>query len=333
MVLLLLVSCRQDAIVPEEEDCYPVTFSLPQVEILTRATNSEPLTEGSTLLVAAYNPKNVLVGQSKYVVNGGMLELATDETALYLPAGTYYFCTIAPQQTLSDDGRKMTVAQEVDLLSSVTRAQMLPEPTSIELNDLEHRASQISFTVRVVMTNTPITEFKVKTITVDGMVLPAADNYLLPANEWVMPAAGETNRFGELVIDNTSNDKFDFQENAPDGKSGKFYNIQKEPLIVYPRPASTFQATITLDVKEGVDGTTEQKTVKATINKLAFEPGKRYQFEVNYGWDFVTFNVKVSTWTSVDNAQGSVGGGEQEIEHSFTVDEWGNLVDLGDNIG
>ena len=71
----------------------------------------------------------------------------------------------------------------------------------------------------------------------------------------------------------------------------------------------------------------------ATINKLAFETGKSYQFEVNYGWDFVGFTITVTPWNSVNNGQNEVGGGEQEIQHRFEVNEWGDLVELGGDIG
>lgn len=86
-------------------------------------------------------------------------------------------------------------------------------------------------------------------------------------------------------------------------------------------------------MQETGQATAEEKTVYAKINRLAFEPGKRYLFEVNYGWDFVNFQVTVSSWTSIDNDQGQVGSGEQEVSTTFTVDEWGNLVELGGDMG
>lgn len=337
VILLLLVSCRQEMVVPDGAEHYPVTFNLPAVEVLTRAEDGDALATGATLTIAAYDPDTKeMVGASRYVVMNAEatgLELATDASPLYLPAGTYDFCAMAPQQTLSDGGRAVTIGSGVDALGSVTHAQMQAAPTAVTLNNLKHLASQVSFTVRVVATNSPVTEFKVIKIVVDGMVEPQTGNYKLPENEWIMPLASETDKFGELVIDNTDGDKFDCPENAPEGKSGKFFHIQKEPSIVFPKAAATLHATLSLKV--GIDnGTAEDKTVRATINNLAFEPGKRYLFEVNYGWDFTTFTVKTVAWTQVDNPQGEVGSGEQEIgNNTFTVDEWGNLIDLGGIIG
>lgn len=335
IVLLLLASCRQEAVVPDEAERYPVTFSLPAVEVLTRATGNDALATDATLTIAAYDPdKKEMAGESQYVVNtdANALTLAEGATPLYLPAGTYDFCAMAPRQTLADGGRTVTIGSGVDALGSVTRAQMQAAPTSVTLNNLKHLASQISFTVRVVATNSPVTEFKLVKIVVDGMVQPQTGNYKLPENEWVIPQASETGKFGELEIDNTDGGKFDYQESAPDGKSGKFFYIQKEPSIVFPKAAATLHAVLSLKV--GIDNSTaEDKTVRATINNLAFEPGKRYLFEVNYGWDFTTFTVKTAAWNPIDNSQGEVGSGEQEIEHTFTVDEWGKPVDLEGGIG
>ncbi|KKB54056.1 fimbrillin family protein [Parabacteroides gordonii] len=329
IVLLLLASCRQDTIVPDGKELYPVTFSLPEVDVMTRATEGEALTEGETLMIAAYNPDTKeMAGKSQYVVISGGLGLANDATPLYLSAGTYDFCTMVPGTGLSEDGRFITVAAGVDALGSVTRAQMLPEPTSVTLNSLEHLTSQVSFTVRVVTASSPIETFKVKKIVVNGMVAAQDNNYKLPKNEWVMPATNN----GTLTIDNSGEDKFEYSE-APEGKNGKHYNTQKYPLIIFPRAAAQFQATITLDVKETDEEVATEKEVVATINKLAFEPGKSYQFEVNYGWDFVGFTITVTPWNSVNNGQNEVGGGEQEIQHRFEVNEWGDLVELGGDIG
>lgn len=328
IVLLLLASCRQDTVVPDGEELYPVTFSLPEVEVMTRATEGT-LQEGTTLTIAAYNPDTKeMAGESQYVVSSGGLGLVMDATPLYLPAGTYDFCTMVPSTGLSENGRSITIAAGVDALGSVTRAQMLPEPTSVTLNSLGHLTSQVSFTVRVVTASSPIETFKVKSIVVDGMVAAQDNNYQLPENEWVMPV--ENN--GTLTIDNRSGDEFNYLTEAPDGKNGKLYNIQKDPLIIFPRAAAQFKATITLDVKE-TDGEATEKEVVATINKLAFEPGKSYQFEVNYGWDFVGFTITVTPWNPVDNGQNEVGGGEQEIQHRFEVNKWGDLVELGGDIG
>lgn len=329
IVLLLLASCRQDPVVPDGEELYPVTFCLPEVEVMTRATDGETLEEGATLTIAAYNPDTkVMTGKSQYVVASGSLKKAEDATPLYLPAGTYDFCTMVPGTDLSDDGRSISIAAGVDALGSVTRAQMLPEPTSVTLNSLEHLTSQVGFTVRVVTASSPIETFKVKKIVMNGMVAAQAGNYKLPENEWVIPATNE----GTLTIDNSREDQFDYSLTAPSGKNGKHYNTQKEPLIIFPRTAAMFEALITLTVGEK-DGETTDREVKATINKLAFEPGKRYLFEVNYGWDFVGFTITVTSWNPVDNNQSEVGSGEQEIKHTFTVDQWGNLVELGGDIG
>ena len=329
IVLLLLASCRQDTVVPDGEELYPVTFSLPEVEVMTRATEGT-LQEGTTLTIAAYNPDTKeMAGESQYVVSSGGLGLAMDATPLYLPAGTYDFCTMVPGTGLSENGCFITIAAGVDALGSVTRAQMLPEPTTVTLNSLGHLTSQVSFTVRVVTASSPIETFKVKSIVVDGMVVARDNNYQLPENEWVMPV--ENN--GTLTIDNSSDDKFNYSAEAPEGKNGKHYNTQNDPLIIFPRAAAQFKATITLDVKETDEEVATEKEVTATINKLAFEPGKSYQFEVNYGWDFVGFTITVTPWNPVDNGQNEVGGGEQEIQHRFEVNEWGDLVELGGDIG
>lgn len=330
MVLLLLASCQQDTFVPDGKERYPVEFSLPDIEVLSRAAAEDALVAGNTLTIAAYDPDTkVMAGQGRYTVASGTGGLTLEtEHPLYLSAGTYDFSTMFPGDGLSADGSHLTIAAGVDAKGSVTRAQMLPQPTHIALNKLRHLASQISFTVRVVTATSPITTFDVKKIVVDGMVSAGANNYKLPENEWVMPDVFN----GNLTIDNKDGDLFTYSADAPAGKNGKHYNTQNTPLVIFPRPADTFEAVITLNVGEEGKGAVE-RTVKATINNLAFEPGKRYLFEVNYGWDFVSFTVTVATWNPVDNNQGTVGSGEQEIEHIFTIAGSWVDVSLGGEIG
>lgn len=345
LLLGLLPACRSGVELPEEGTRYPVSFSLPEIATMTRAASGEltELAEGTTLTVAAYNPNtNAFVAQSHYKVNGLGTGLELDASSdMFLSAGTYDFCAIVPGQALSGDGRTGKIEPEVDALGSTTRAQMRSEATVITLQDLQHLASQISFTARVVKEESPITTFEICQIEIDNMVTytneqgaVVVDNYRLPENELIIPDPEQTDRFTSIYIINTVKDPtFDYQEEAPVGKTGKHYNIQKKPLIVYPRATDSFKATITINMQETGQATAEEKTVYAKINRLAFEPGKRYLFEVNYGWDFVNFKVTVSPWTPVDNDQGQVGSGEQEVSTTFTVDEWGNLVELGGDMG
>lgn len=345
LLLWLLPACRDGVEVPEEETRYPVSFSLPEITAMTRAVNGTltELTAGTTLTVAAYNPNtNAFVAQSHYKVNGAGTGLELDASSdMFLSAGTYDFCAIVPGQALTGNGRTGKIGPEVDALGSTTRAQMRSEATVITLQHLQHLASQVSFTARVVKENSPITTFEIRQIEIDNMVTytdkmgnVVTDNYRLPENELIIPAPEDPERFTSIYIINTGDDPtFDYQATAPTGKTGKHYNIQKKPLIVYPRATSSFKATITINMQETGQAAAEEKTVYAKINRLAFEPGKRYLFEVNYGWDFVNFKVTVSPWTSVDNDQGQVGSGEQEVSTTFTVDAWGNLVELGGEMG
>lgn len=345
LLVLLLAGCSNPTDLPEEENRYPVSFNLPEIAAMTRAATGEltELTAGTTFTVAAYNPNtNAFVAQSHYKVNGAGTGLELDASSdMFLSAGTYDFCAIVPGQVLSGDGRTGKIGPEVDALGSTTRAQMRSEATVITLQHLQHLASQVSFTARVVKEESPISTFEIRQIEIDNMVTytdnmgnVVTDNYRLPENALIIPAPEQTDRFTSIYIINTVDDPtFDYQEAAPTGKTGKHYNIQKKPLIVYPRATSSFKATITINMQETGQATAEEKTVYAKINRLAFEPGKRYLFEVNYGWDFVNFKVTVSPWTPIDNDQGQVGSGEQEVSTTFTVDEWGNLVELGGDMG
>ena len=344
LLLGVLSACRNEAELPEEGARYPVSFSLPEITAMTRATSGDAtsLTPGTALTVAAYNPNTqAFVAQSQYKVNTAGTGLELDQSAdMFLSAGTYDFCAIVPGQTLTDTGRGAKIGKGVDALGSTTRAQMRSEATNITLNNLKHLASQIHFTARVVKEDSPVTTFSIVQIQIDSMVTYTGtqgevlvDNLRLPENELIIPALDASERYTSIYIQNTiDNVTFDYQENAPTGKTGKHFNTQKDPMIVFPRANGSFKATIVVNIAED-NGQAEEKTVYAKINRLAFEPGKRYLFEVNYGWDFVYFTVTVSNWTSVENNHGEVGSGEQEIGTTFTVDEWGNLVSLGGDMG
>ena len=258
---------------------------------------------------------------------------------MYLSAGVYDFCTISPAQTLSADGKSATIAKEVDLLGSVTRALMLSEATTIDLDDLSHLASQIKFTFRVVHNKDKAdwTKFQVKNVKIGGLVSSFDNNLQLPENKLLVPSVGETDKFEstETEIDNSVGAAFDYSETIS-GKSGSFYNIQKNPLLVFPRAADPFKVTVTVEEeKKTADGTStsETKQYSATISHVAFEPGRQYHFIVNFGWEFMNFTILVADWDYKDNGQGDVGSGEQEISSTFTVDEWGTAVDLGGNLG
>lgn len=345
LLLGLLSACKSGIDLPEEGTRYQVSFSLPEIAAMTRAATGEQteLTAGTKLTVAAYNPNTkAFVAQSQYKVNDAGKDLELDASSdMFLSAGTYDFCAIVPGQVLAGDGRTGKIGPEVDALGSTTRAQMRSEATVITLQNLQHLASQISFTARVVKEDSPITTFEVRQIKIDNMVtytddhgVVVVDNYRLPENELIIPHPEETERFASIYIINTKDKPtFDYQAIAPTGKTGKHYNIQQEPLIVYPRATGSFKATITINMQETGQSNAEEKTVSAQINRLAFEPGKRYLFEVNYGWDFVNFRVTVTSWTSKNNDQGQVGSGEQEVSTIFEVDKWGNLVELGGEMG
>lgn len=345
LLILLLVACRNGVELPEEGTRYPVSFSLPEIAAMTRATEEVvSLEAGTKLTVAAYNPNTqAFVAQSHYKVNSTATALELDQSAdMFLSAGTYDFCAIVPGQTLTGDGRGGKIGKGEDALGSTTRAQMRSEVTTITLNNLKHLASQIHFTARVVKEDSPVTTFKIVQIEIDSMVtytnnqgIVEVDNLRLPENELIIPALDAPNRYASIYIlnDDENSPTFDYQADAPVGKTGKHYNIQKEPMIVFPRMNGSFKASIKVNIKDDTMPSAVEKTVYAKINRLAFEPGKRYLFEVNYGWDFVYFTVTVSDWTTVQNDHGQVGSGEQEIGTTFTVDAWGNLVELGGDMG
>lgn len=348
LLILLVAACRNEADLPENDIRYPVSFSLPEIATVTRAVVGEAtsLEPGTTLTVAAYNPNTkAFVAQSQYKVNDAGTALVLDQSAdMFLSAGTYDFCAIVPGQTLTGDGRSGKIADQVDALGSTTRAQMRSEATTITLANLQHLASQISFTARVVKDESPITTFQVLQIAIDSMVIYTdsqgtveVDNYRLPENELIIPELKAAGRYGTIYIQNDPDDNptFSYSATDPEGKrSGKHYNTQKTPRIVYPKASGTFKASIKIRIQDDTMSDPVEKTVYAKINRLAFEPGKRYLFEVNYGWDFVNFAVTVSPWTTVPNDHGQVGSGEQEVGTKFTVDEWGNLSEvLGGEMG
>ena len=254
---------------------------------------------------------------------------------MYLPVGTYDFCAMTPKQTLTGNGNYGTVGQGVDALGSVTQAQMGAASTPVVLKDLDHLASQISFIVQVVPQKLDsVASFAVQTIEIGGMVASKEDNYLLPDNLLEIPETGAADRFETLTIGGT--DAFTTGDKGTGAGPG-FINTQKTPLIVFPKAASTFNAVIEVKIKKaqaaaldtgsGAEGEEETINLNAKINRLAFEPGKRYKFEVNYGWDYVRFSITAADWTTVKDGS-QVGDGEQTVGHEIKIGQWDKDIDL-----
>ena len=340
-LLLLLAGCdKVDAGRGENDgEAWPVSFMLAGVTP-TRADGATGVADGTELTIAAYDPNSHnLVAVRNYKVASGSLTLdETDSEAMYLSVGTYDFCAMTPRQVLTGtgkDGKHGHIQQGVDALGAVTRAQVeAAATTAIQLNNLDHLASQIRFTVQVVPQKVDsIASFAVRSIGIDGMVLAAEgeENYLLPDNKLVIPAADAAGKFGTLTIGGT--DAFTIESQVDKGPG--YINTQKTPLVVFPKAESTFKAVITVAVKKKLkqedgtiaDGEEETITLNAKINRLAFDPGKRYNFEVNYGWDYVRFDITVAPWTTVtDNS--TTGSGEQTVSHTIKINQWDDDIDL-----
>lgn len=333
-LLLLLAGCDKADVGRGENDGkgYPVSFTLAELRPMRAADgDATDLQAGTALTIAAYNPNSgKLVAARQYKVNSAAdgLELdgsITDNEPMYLPVGTYDFCAMTPVQTLTGEGKHGTVAQGTDAFGSVTRAQMGADATTIPLNNLDHLASQISFTVQVVKQEVDsVVSFAVQSIEIEGMVKATTDNYLLPENKLVIPAIEETDRFEKLTIDGS--DAFTAGEKG-DGSGPGYINTQKTPRVVFPKAESTFNAIIKVKIQRNKEAEATDRLLSVKINRLAFEPGKRYLFEVNYGWDYVRFNITVAPWTTVTD-DSEVGGGVQTVTHTININPWGEDIKL-----
>lgn len=340
MLVLLLAGCdKVDAGCGKNDgEAWPVSFMLAGVTP-TRADGATGVADGTELTVAAYDPNSQnLVAARNYKVTNGTLALdETDGEAMYLSVGTYDFCAMTPRQVLTGagkDGKHGSIQQGVDALGSVTRAQVLADATTaIQLNNLDHLASQISFTVQVVPQKVDsIASFAVQKIEIEGMVAEKENNYQLPKNRLVIPEEGADGCFQSLTI---SGDGAFSVKQAGEEKGPGYINTQQTPLVVFPKAESTFKALIDVSVKRKVkqeDGTftesnLETITLNAKINRLAFDPGKRYNFEVNYGWDYVRFNITVVPWTTVTD-DSTTGSGEKTVSHTISINQWNDDIEL-----
>lgn len=332
----VLAGCNSEDGLHGEGDgtLYPVSFELADLMQATRATGSEAptsLNAGTELTIAAYNPNNQeLVAISQYLVNGEAngLELKENNAPMYLPVGTYDFCAMTPPQTsLSTDNLYGTVSENTDALGSVTREQMGAKETNITLDNLKHVASQIQFTVQVVKQKvSTIQSFTVQSIEVSGMVAAATDNYYLPENRLLLPEIGETDKYKTLTIGGDGVDGVFSTGTAGNGTVAGFVNKQKNPLIVFPKKESSFDAVVKVNIQAGGEAGSTLKELKVKVNRLAFEPGKLYLFEVNYGWDYVRFSISVADWVPIELTDG-VGGGEQAVKNKVTIAEWTETID------
>lgn len=333
LLSVLLVGCNREDGLHEEGDgtLYPVSFELADLMQATRATGTEAptnLNAGTKLTIAAYNPNNQkLVAISQYQVNEGAngLELQEGNDPMYLPVGTYDFCAMTPPQTsLSTDNLYGTVPEETDALGSVTREQMGATETDITLSNLKHVASQIQFTVQVVKQKvSTIRSFTVQSIDVSGMVAAANNNYYLPENRLLMPEIGEMGKYKTLTI---GGDGIFSTGGAGNGTVAGFVNQQNNPFIVFPKKESSFDAVVKVNIQAGEEIKSTLKELKVKVNRLAFEPGKLYLFEVNYGWDYVRFSISVADWVPIELTDG-VGGGEQAVKNKVTIAEWTEAID------
>ena len=332
----LLAGCNGDDGLHGEGDgtLYPVSFELADLMQATRATGSETptgLAAGTGLTIVAYNPNNqAFVAMRQYKVNASAdgLELEDGNDPMYLPVGTYDFCAMTPLQTsLSAGNLYGTVPENTDALGSVTQEQMGAEKTNITLGNLKHVASQIQFTVQVVKQKvSAIQSFTVQSIDVSGMVAAATDNYYLPENRLLMPDIDETGKYKTLTIGGEGVDDVFTAGEAGDGSVAGFVNKQKNPLIVFPKKESSFDAVVKVNIQAAGETGPALKDLKVKVNRLAFEPGKLYLFEVNYGWDYVRFSISVADWVPVELTDG-VGGGEQAVKNKVTIAEWTETID------
>lgn len=333
LLSVLLAGCNGEDGLHGEGDgtLYPVSFKLADLMQGTRATGSETptrLTAGTGLTIAAYNPNNqAFVAMTQYKVNASAngLELQEGNDPMYLPVGTYDFCAMTPPQTsLSADDLYGTVPEETDALGSVTREQMGATETDITLSNLKHVASQIQFTVQVVKQKvSTIRSFTVQSIDVSGMVAAANNNYCLPENRLLMPEIGETGKYKTLTI---GGDGIFSTGEAGNGTVAGFVNKQNNPFIVFPKKESSFDAVVKVNIQAGEEIGSTLKELKVKVNRLAFEPGKLYLFEVNYGWDYVRFSISVADWVPIELTDG-VGGGEQAVKNKVTIAEWTETID------
>ena len=332
-LLLLLAGCdKVDAGRGENDgEAWPVSFMLAGVTP-TRADGATGVADGTELTIAAYDPNSHnLVAARNYKVTSGSLTLdETDSEAMYLSVGTYDFCAMTPRQVLTGtgkDGKHGHIQQGVDALGSVTRAQVeAAATTAIQLANLDHLASQISFTVQVVPQKVDsVASFAVQSIEIDRMVQVAEgeENYLLPDNKLVIPAADAADKFGTLTIGGT--DAFTIGSQVDKGPG--YINTQKTPRVVFPKAESTFNSIIKVKIQRNKETEATDRLLSVKINRLAFEPGKRYLFEVNYGWDYVRFNITVAPWTTVTD-DSEVGGGVQTVTHTININPWGEDTKL-----
>ena len=69
LLLLLFTACRDQADLPNKDARYPVSFTLPEIAAITRATVAEEtaLAAGEKVTIAAYNPNTkAFVAQTQY---------------------------------------------------------------------------------------------------------------------------------------------------------------------------------------------------------------------------------------------------------------------------
>lgn len=347
-LLPLLCGCTAEERVGGDDYSGPrqlVRFTLAGLEPATRAAGATtPLAPGTTLTVAAYNPTTkVFITQSHYKVNAAGTNLELNASSdMFLSPGTYDFCAFSPSRVLAGDGRTLTINEAgADILASTTRGTMRTTATTLTLNNLSHRSSLLHFTARMVKPAADmdtVMSFKIVQVTLDSMVTATPNNYLFPDNNYTLPDLTQSANRRELIVDGL---RFRYQKNPPEVappttppsyKSGSHYNIQNDSLVVYPKAANSFLVTVKVAItnKSGVE---REFNIKARINRLAFEPGKLYLFEINYGWDFVNFEVKVKSWYIRDNDQDGVGSGEQEVGTILQVIEGWTEISLGGDIG
>ena len=232
-------------------------------------------------------------------VNASGEVTATTGPAMRLRAGVYDFYALTPALPLIEY-KRVSVAHGTDYACSLTAGCgiTVQEPTvvqTVELSVLERRCSQINFSITRKAEN--VAEAVIESAELSGIGRSPAEAVLC------QPLPTGTND-GTYVFPPS----IFKQEAEPYRYSGTDEVLPKS------------NAAYDLAMKVVFNGADEASALQATIPAMAFDPGKRYNFNVSLQGDFIVLSLQITPWNT-DAVWDAPDVGEPPYA-TFVVETW-----------
>lgn len=370
----LLAGCTAS---PVEEDMPPdallveVCFARPDLGMpmmLTRAGEAptptpepEPLPEGSTVRIAAYHRGNVSEitqpvnfsatapdFEATYVVaaDGSLARCLVDEAGkqiagdaenLAVRSGVYDFYAVSPARELTNTGGtyKITnIPHKEDVMTSFVRGVTVSESSrQVALATFSRKCALVVFNVASSISNVlPFERLYATRLTVSRISVSGASLVAGEETTGISPTGGDDDPGAQVVFEEREFEPVGVAPGATD------IGLNKTKGVLLPKNETPF------DVEIDVQRDDQVATLRATIENIFFEEGKRYTFTLEVKNNASSLQMTVVDWTPYlftdTNVGGPPGGGPYPdpdinlgIGTTLTVASWTEIPWSDTNVG